>query len=202
MKKMVGLVIATVVSAGVIAAPVTVTYSTAGTPPSLYLDASYTTPVPSGSYAELILLTSATYDPNQFASYVVLTTCGYGQPYNLDHFYVGTSATGATTFGDGRVGIKWYNTQYDTSYYIAIRFYNHPDKNYATAYGVMTPYKLQNAGTKDNDPEKTELKYYVSPTYRYWTEYPHTPIPEPASLALVGLGGLALVLRRKMQKEA
>jgi len=201
MKKMVGLVIATVVSVGVIAAPVTVTYSTGGTPPSLYLDASYTTPVPSGSYAELIVLTSATYDPNQFASYVVLTTCGYGQPYNLDHFYVGTSATGSTTFGDGRVGIKWYNTQYDTSYYIAIRFYNNPDKNYATAYGVMTPYQLTKSGSTVGIGT-TETKTYVNPPFRYWTQYELTPIPEPASLALVGLGGLALVLRRKMQKEA
>jgi len=200
MKKMVGLVIGTVVSVGVLAAPVTVTYST-GPVVGLFLDSSYTTPVPSGSYAELIVLTSATYDHDQFASYVVLTTCGYGTPYNLDHFYVGTSATGSTTFGDGKVGIKWLNTQYDTSYYIAIRFYNNPDKNYATAYGVMTPYKLTKSGSTDGNPT-TESKTYSAPTYLYWTQYPHTPIPEPASLALVGLGGLALVLRRKMRKEA
>ena len=200
MKTIIGGILGTVVSMGVIAAPVQVTYST-GPSPSLFLDSTYTTPVPSGSYAELIVLTSATYDHDQFASYVVLTTCGYGTPFNLDHFYVGTGATGATTFGDGKVGIKWLNTQYGTSYYIAIRFYNNPDKNYATAYGVMTPYKL----TKDGSPSGIptfESKVYSAPTYLYWTQYPLTPIPEPASLALVGLGGLALVLRRKVRKEA
>jgi len=201
MKKRVWL-LGAIAATGITAAPVTVTYQTGGTPPALYLDSGYTTPVPSGSYAELILLTSETYDHNQFASYVVLTTCGYSAgPYNLDHFYVGTAAGGATTMGDGKIGIKWLNTQYDTSYYIAIRFYNNPDKNYATAYGVMTPYKLTKSGSTDGIGI-TESKTYVSPTYMYWTQYELTPIPEPASLALVGLGGLALVLRRKMRKEA
>jgi len=201
MKKIIGLLIGTTVAVGVIAVPVTVTYSTSlVNAPSLFHDSSYTTPVAAGSYAELILLTSSTYDHNQFSSYTVLTTCGYGTgPFNLSSFIVGKSALG-DDWGNGRIGIKWLNTQYDTSYYIAIRFYNNPDKNYATAYGVMTPYKLTKSGSTDGLPD-SESKHYPSAN-KWWTEYPHTPIPEPASLALVGLGGLALVLRRKMQKEA
>ena len=193
-----------VLAAVAISAPITVTYQTAGPVPALYLDEEFLNPVPSGYYAELIIMNTDTYVHSQFWAYEVLGTIGYGTgPYDQNYALVGTTAAGTTTAGDGHIGLKWLNTSYNTDYYIALRFYDAANKDDATYYGVAGIYKLTKSGSTEGAPD-WEIKTFVTKTTnnnnRYWTQYEMFPIPEPSTLALVGLGGLALVLRRRMKK--
>ena len=200
MKKGVLSFIITVTACAVIAGPVTVTFQTAGPVPALYLKEEFENPVPTGYYAELILLTTDTYVHSQYSSYEVLTTIGYGTgPYDQNYALVGTAADGSSA-GDGHIGLKWLNTSYDTSYYIALRFYDAASKSAATWYGVTTPYKLTKSGSTSGPPD-WEIKTFATNTSnndnKFYTMY---PIPEPTTLLLVGMGGLALGLRRKMSR--
>jgi hypothetical protein len=71
----------------------------------------------------------------------------------------------------------------------------------------MTPYQLTKAGSTDGAPT-TEVKSYVTSTTnttinRFYATYENPEyIPEPMTFVLYGLGGLALVIRRKIRKEA
>lgn len=200
MKKGVLSFVITVAACAVIAGPVTVTFQTTGPVPALYLEAGFENPVPTGYYAELILLQTDTYVHSQYSSYEVLPTIGYGTgPYNQNYALVGMAADGSSA-GAGYIGLKWLNTSYNTSYYIALRFYNSETKSAATWYGVTTPYKLTKTGSTSGSPD-WEIKTFVTNTNnndnQFYTMY---PIPEPTTLLLVGMGGLALGLRRKMSR--
>ncbi len=204
MKKMIILAL-TMTAAFVMAAPITVTYQTAGLQAGLYDE--FSVALASGSYAELIIRQDSIYSAAEYDDWTVLATLGYAEgPFNLNNVDVGTTAGGLTGYGDGKIGLKFYNDSYDTSYYIALRFYNSADKGSATYYGVMTPYKLTKAGSTDGAPT-TELANFITSTSnttqnRFYTDISVPAIPEPTTMALFGLGGLAMVIRRKMRKEA
>ncbi len=184
-----------------VSAPITVTYQTAGPEPALYLDENFENPVPSGYYAELILLSTDTYVHSQYANYEVLTTIGYGTgPYDQNYALVGTTAAGTTTAGDGHIGLKWLNTSYSTDYYIALRFYNAQTKQDATFYGVAGIYKLTKSGSTSGPPDWEIKTFTTNTTNNDNRVYTMFPIPEPSTMALIGLGGLALVLRRRLKK--
>lgn len=210
MKKLVMILTLATVATIALAAPVTVTFIASGTAAVMYDHdgiALQTDALASGSYAELIIKQGSSYNPGANiydTSWTVLGSLSQdnGATYTLPSVVVGKSVTGGTTFGNGKIGFKWVNTSYNTSYYVAIRFFDAATKGGATFYGVTGPLQLTKAGSTDGS-STTESKTWsantTSTNNRYYAQY---AVPEPTTMALFGLGGLAIMIRRKMKKEA
>lgn len=207
MKKAVLAIAVTLVGSILQAVPVIVTARTLGTPAALYTDALMSIAVPSGYYAELITSASATYNDVNYETYTVLGQLSQdsGATYTHSDVYVGKSFTGSA-LGDGKLSMYWKNDSVAAGQYIAIRFYNATTVGAATKYGVTSFQALTKTGSVGGTPTAETISWTTSTTIttqnRYYTSYSLTPVPEPTTMALFGLGGLALVIRRKMRKEA
>jgi hypothetical protein len=93
-----------------------------------------------------------------------------------------------------------YNGKYAT-----VRFYDAPTKESAKYYGVLSTWYQITATPvgADTIPRPTtadQIIFMGNPGDRVVADIP--AVPEPTSMALVGLGSLAMLIRRKMRKDA
>ncbi len=161
-----------------------------------YEDAGKTDPVNTGYYLEVILSQDNVYNTSEYLTATIIGT-GFGT-------LSGTHAMGYTSsgvaVGDGKASITWTfsTTTYD-NYYASFRFYNHADKAQATKYGVLGFKQITVDPVNEGDSPAVQYLSYNEANESGYTQY---AIPEPATMTLIGLGGLAMVLRRKMRKTA
>jgi hypothetical protein len=80
--------------------------------------------------------------------------------------------------------------------------YNAANKTDASKYLVVPTWK--SVTLNPNQPTSTLSTSWTSTNDRAAIKYdnPLYAVPEPTTMALFGLGGLALVIRRKMRKDA
>lgn len=166
-----------------------------------FQDAAFTTPTLSGWYVEIILQqNNVAYNSANYATYTVAASdVGFYNPLQTYH-ETGKLANGtATSAGRSQVSWQFTVTTYD-NYYASWRVYDNADKSKATKYLVVPTWKQ--VTLDPNEPTSTANITWSSTADRAYTKYSLTPVPEPTTMALFGLGGLALVLRRKMRKDA
>ena len=84
---------------------------------------------------------------------------------------------------------------------LAIRFYNSQDSNTATEFNTVTSDTWLLPALLDNPGPSDKLTMSLNNDALVWqfssNAFRTVPIPEPSSSALLGLGGLALMLRRR-----
>jgi hypothetical protein len=204
MKKILSIMCVVAVTASVYAAG-TAQVNMSMTQTLLWQDALTTTE--GGWYVEAILsANNNVYNSALFTTesdYIVIGEDFGTIPGAIPYHQTGKTATGGT-INNGRVGMGYQFTSsiYD-NYYVTLRFYNGTSKTTASKYGVIPTWKQitvdPNAPTANQNPiwssvanDKAFIQYN-NPLYA---------VPEPTTMALFGLGGLALVIRRKMRKDA
>lgn len=168
-----------------------------------YQNATFTTPTPAGWYVEVILsANNNAYNDANYGNgtYIVIGESFGAYPGALPYHETGKLASGTATSA-GRASVSWTfsTTTYD-NYYATFRFYNNSVKASATSYGVLPSWKQITV-----DPAETPASVnlgFTTTGERGYIQYSLTPVPEPTTMALFGLGGLALVIRRKMRKDA
>lgn len=215
MKKL--MVMASLVLIGVMvrANPVTITLDAGGaTFPQFYNDSAAgfvnANLAADGWYVEAILSSSATFNAglaNDLTYFNSFTIVGDG-PGTLGTLVnspiMGSKVDGTQYNTNGKTGIQATFSDTEGSVngmYFSIRAYNSTSKTLASKYGVLT-FQLNDVGPGAGSPFKN-LDWTTSATRTYLQyDNPLYAVPEPATLALFGLGGLALVIRKKMRKEA
>lgn len=171
-------------------------------------DSGFSVSTPAGWYVEIILQqnnVAYNYDNASqaaFDSYLVAGSTGVGFLNPAASYHeTGKLSTGAAT-SSGRASVSWQFTvtTYD-NYYASWRVFNNADKAKATKYLVVPTWKQVTV-----DPAAITANQNISwttlTTDRAYQKYDMPAIPEPATMALFGLGGLALVIRRKLNKGA
>jgi hypothetical protein len=167
---------------------------------------TWANPTDAGWYCEIILQAANTaYVEGNFASYLIAapqageTGVGFYDPSFANH-QTGKNAAGAA-LNPGRSQIIWQYTV-TTDYYATWRVYNAAAKTDASMYLVVPTWK--SITLDPNIPTATQIISWSSTNDRAQIKYdnPLYAVPEPTTMALFGLGGLALVLRRKMRKDA
>ncbi len=190
MKKIIGIVGAALVAASGMAAPTQVIMGTTWISGTALFDSDGTTAAADGWYVEVILAnTDADYEfsAGAFNNYTVV-----GNYVGLHQ--VGSMYDNSEELDPGHTVVSWDSAAYGANVYATFRFYNAATKDGATKYGVLSGWQhLVN-------PAPGESYFPVSGTGVAKYDYPPAAIPEPATMTLVGLGGLAMVLRRKMRK--
>jgi hypothetical protein len=167
---------------------------------------TWANPTDAGWYAEIILQAANTaYVEGNFASYLIaapqLGETGVGVYGSGAGFHeTGKNATGGA-ISAGRSQIIWQYTT-TTDYYATWRVYNAAAKTDASKYLVVPTWKL--ITLDPNEPTSSLNVNWSSTADRANIKYdnPLYSVPEPTTMALFGLGGLALVIRRKMRKDA
>ncbi len=209
MKKVITILLGAFLSVQVFALPAQVIFDAASGFAMFYTVGTYQASERAldGWYAEIILQSgNAAYVKENFATYSVAGVDFGNYIAGNTYHEVGKYANGTaitTSTADGRAQIKWEFT--DTaisSYYATWRVYNNADKKLATKYLVLG---WQQLNTTPGDPApaiKTLFWTTTSPDQRGQMTYDASAVPEPTAMALFGLSGLALVLRRKMRKDA
>ena len=168
-----------------------------------YQDSAFTQATPAGWYLEVILAASnGAYDTSKFADYTVIGETFGSYPAALSYHQTGKLADGTAALSTGRGAISWTfsTTTYD-NYYATFRFYNDADKAKATKYGILPTWKQVTLDPADPAPSQQSLGFTTAAD-RAYTKYDVPAVPEPTTMALFGLSGLGLFLRRKMRKEA
>jgi hypothetical protein len=183
-----------------VAGPCIIDFVYMADPTAMYQDAGYTTPVQNGWYAEVILqATAAAYNSGSYATYDIAG--GSVGTLNNPNQYIGFLADGSA-WVDG-----WVNEQVAFSsagsYYATWRVYNNSDKAKASKYLVIPTWtQFTSAPSKAGDPATSDTVVWADAgTDKGYMQYDVPAVPEPATMALFGLGGLALVIRRKIRKE-
>lgn len=211
MKKLGLLLAVPFLSVQLFAAPAQVTFDALSGAPQFYDESgSYTAEniATDGFYAEIILSASgAAYTAGtmeQFLSYGIAgETKGYypdGVSTHMTGYAADGSAISTATTKDGQAEVIWQYT--DTALngsYATWRVYNNADKNLATKYLVLNWQKIN---VTPSETYTAEVLSWNSTDTRDYMKYDVPAVPEPATMALVGLGSLAMVIRRKLRKEA
>jgi hypothetical protein len=169
-------------------------------------DAGFSNPTDAGWYCEIILQAANTaYVEANFATYLIAapqageTGVGIYRPGFALHQTGKDSAN--NNISSARSQITWQYTT-DTDYYATWRVYNAANKTDASKYLVVPTWK--SVTLNPNQPTSTLSTSWTSTNDRAAIKYdnPLYSVPEPTTMALFGLGGLALVIRRKMRKDA
>lgn len=154
-----------------------------------------------GSYAEIVLLQSVSAPTweNTLTVYDSVTIARYSGD-GLGSLSVGYKSDGTQTTYDSNIGATWSftNPEYDDGdYWVAIRVFNNVNKTLASKYAISS-FQQINLTMGEPPSQGTQVVQWLPPRT---VSYDIPAVPEPATLALFGLGGLALVLRKKMRKE-
>jgi hypothetical protein len=204
MKKVLAIVgvLAAATSISLAAASAQITLSATFSRDYFYQNVGLTTPTAAGWYVEVILSSAqSAYVHANYDSYIVIGE-DFGTYYSGGPYHeTGKLASGSAT-SSGRSSVSWTfsTTTYD-NYYATFRFYNNSVKASATSYGVLPTWKQVTLDPADPAPAQQSLGFTTTAD-RGYIAYSLTPVPEPTTMALFGLGGLALVIRRKMRKDA
>ncbi len=196
MKKLFTMMALGLVAGAAMAVPTaTVTFTT--TADLLY--ANPTTLATSGWYVEIILAESAgAY--NESLIYQTIPSVARAGYINND----------PVADSSGQFALDFSFTQTDSTYlgkYASVRFYDNYDKAVATKYGVLSSWYEVTASPvgADGDPRPTtadQVIFLGKSGDKVTLDYDVPAVPEPTSMALVGLGSLAMLIRRKMRKDA
>lgn len=156
-------------------------------------------------YAELYYTTAN--DPDTSMGWdTVFATDGSGTKIKFGLITSVSSGSGAITASSGQLGYSVWdqdnfveNTDGSQNFYM--KLYYSPtgvaSPGNATYIGITHLYTAQVRNLTSANVSVTMSN--ISPTpHVSWTP---VAVPEPATMALFGLGGLALVIRRKMRKE-
>lgn len=168
----------------------------------------------SGGYAEIVLLQSAVLPvwANTLEMYNSVTIARFSDdgattvntPYtSLGTLRLGYDAAGTDLGSGGGIATYWQfsNTEYDDGdYWVAIRYYDNAVKGSATKYGITSFKQIPTTAVVGESPTQGAYNPVWSTTQN--NSYAIPAVPEPATMALFGLGGLALVIRRKLRKES
>ncbi|MFO7535742.1 MAG: PEP-CTERM sorting domain-containing protein [Kiritimatiellia bacterium] len=187
MKKIIGIVGAVLMAVSVMAAPTQVIMGTTWIDGIALFDSDGITAAADGWYVEVILSnTGGQYNSDTFNAYTVVANyVGLHQ--------IGSMYDNSEELDPGHTVVQWDNAAYGANVYATFRFYNNAVKASATKYGVLSGWQhLEN-------PAPGESYFFPDGSGAAKYDYP-VAIPEPATMTLVGLGGLAMVLRRKMRK--
>lgn len=203
MKKLFTVMALALTTGSLMALPIsTVTFAMSGD--RFYQDSELNTPAAAGWYVEVILSsTDGGYVPEAFGAYATMP--GIENLSSSTSHETGKFADGTGTSA-GRTSIEWtFSDTYYTEKYATLRFYNNADKLAATKYGVLSTWYQITATPSDAllRPETADqVVQWGSTGDKTYLKYDIPAVPEPTSMALVGLGSLAMFIRRKMRKDA